>query len=602
MKYVGGERLPPRAGPRIPRPGLAAGQALRAVGSMIGLITLAVTLSILYTPVRAHLYAVMAFSYGSSAATWSTGILQYIGYALMAVVVFRYLARLRPLVFAGQTPSRTTVRQTAFLVNLVICLILVNRVHVLTGKLSLPALIFDLVLGLLFSRHVKTFDQLLSSRDRLVLFIRPFSSFSDRSLLSGLLNRLPPGFRAVFLVPEAESLSRWDPYSLGVSGLRLLEPTASMPVAIVASNTDWDACVKALILRSSLILADVTRLTPSTLAELGFIGDYEACGKTLLFCERGASPSEVIPERRWLGFIDIHRRVNVVRTLTALAFLLTSWFLLPFWVLGTSPKRDLVGAVVLCLALLIVLPYWRMVFARRFVSSDVCQQALRLASGLIESRPPRFRRLLATAALLIVFWPSIEATRCLRRRFVVSGDVFPVTHTVTLVDGANAASGLAGVDPELVGVAYDWWMVPPKLGGVSSRSAPGVNKIEKEVRHACVRWFDKDPHLACGLELHFIGSVTTSPASPRGSMTMVFSLPQHVFGRVRGSLPRLVVDGLLRLPIDVDGAYLWPLGTWHLYGSRGEAQAAWLAAAARTIGTSVLIALALALVWRIVRT
>lgn len=194
-----------------------------------------------------------------------------------------------------------------------------------------------------------------------MLFLRPFSSFSDRSLVNGLLNALPPPTQVVFLVASHEPLRNWDPYTIGLAGFRFLEPLRSAPIALVSEDDEWVECVRHFIARSALIIVDLSTTTASLEIELGLIREEDACSRTLIFREQSPSPPAA-PEGEWLGVLTFRRGFNVPRALLALA--LTAGALGAVWLsmfdqIALQPSIRVGVAIV---AGMFLLHHWSVVF------------------------------------------------------------------------------------------------------------------------------------------------------------------------------------------------------------------------------------------------
>jgi hypothetical protein len=111
-------------------------------------------------------------------------------------------------------------------------------------------------IGLLIYRHRRPRAFL----DRpFVLFLRRFSTFSDRAIIAVILkqaanNAVP----VVFLTPTLSRPGDWDPYLVGFAGLKLLYPWRSAPIVLRVQDSAWQGVADELIRRAHTILLDTS--------------------------------------------------------------------------------------------------------------------------------------------------------------------------------------------------------------------------------------------------------------------------------------------------------------------------------------------------------
>jgi hypothetical protein len=91
-----------------------------------------------------------------------------------------------------------------------------------------------------------------------VLFLRRFSTFSDRSVLALILRKAKFGVPVVFLTPTLSKPQDWDPFIVGFAGLKVLRPLASVPIVLRARDDDWQRAADELIRRAKIILIDIS--------------------------------------------------------------------------------------------------------------------------------------------------------------------------------------------------------------------------------------------------------------------------------------------------------------------------------------------------------
>ena len=104
-----------------------------------------------------------------------------------------------------------------------------------------------------------------------VLFLRRFSTFSDRTVIALVLKQAPSGVPVVFLTPRISRPGDWDPFLVGFSGLKVLHPWKSVPIVLRASDDDWRLAVDELIRRAQTILLDTSETSSALRAEVEMI-------------------------------------------------------------------------------------------------------------------------------------------------------------------------------------------------------------------------------------------------------------------------------------------------------------------------------------------
>lgn len=110
---------------------------------------------------------------------------------------------------------------------------------------------------------------------RFVLFLRTFSTTSDRAMLSVILRALPHRTRAVLLTAPRSKVSDLDPTIIGFAGLRLRHAISQLPVFLSAGDIQWEAQVRSLLGKAAAVVADVSEITPAVNIELRMIREEQ---------------------------------------------------------------------------------------------------------------------------------------------------------------------------------------------------------------------------------------------------------------------------------------------------------------------------------------
>jgi len=119
--------------------------------------------------------------------------------------------------------------------------------------------------GRVFWRHLR--GPALLERP-FILFLRPFASFSDRSLLISVLQAAPRAVPVVMIGGPLRDMAAWDPFLLGFSGMKAWRAFASSPVFFRSLDATWENVVARLASKAECVLLDSTQLTRSLHIEL----------------------------------------------------------------------------------------------------------------------------------------------------------------------------------------------------------------------------------------------------------------------------------------------------------------------------------------------
>ena len=124
------------------------------------------------------------------------------------------------------------------------------------------------------------------------LFLRRFSTFSDRAVISLVLRAAASRVPVVFLTPTFSRPGDWDPFLVGFAGFKLLHPWKSMPIVLRASDDDWQGVAGELIRRSKTILLDTSETSSAMRTEAEMINNAGRWSDTvcLRLLARNAGP------------------------------------------------------------------------------------------------------------------------------------------------------------------------------------------------------------------------------------------------------------------------------------------------------------------------
>jgi hypothetical protein len=112
-----------------------------------------------------------------------------------------------------------------------------------------------------------------------VLYLRRFTSFSDRVLIRFIMSALPSGVPLVLLTPVRGGPRDWDPYTVGFAGFKFHNPLASMPLVLKSGTTQWESDIKDLIARAAWVVLDVSERSPAVQSEIAMLDEQIAWNK-----------------------------------------------------------------------------------------------------------------------------------------------------------------------------------------------------------------------------------------------------------------------------------------------------------------------------------
>jgi hypothetical protein len=114
-----------------------------------------------------------------------------------------------------------------------------------------------------------------------VLFLRRFSTFSDRAVIALILKQATTGVPIVFLTPTLSRPGDWDPFVVSFAGLKLRHPLQSIPIILRASDDYWQAAAEELIRRARRILLDISQPSDALQTEAEMIDSADRWADTV---------------------------------------------------------------------------------------------------------------------------------------------------------------------------------------------------------------------------------------------------------------------------------------------------------------------------------
>ena len=143
-----------------------------------------------------------------------------------------------------------------------------------------------------------------------VLFLRRFSTFSDRTLVALILKEAKDGVPVVFLTPARSRPKDWNPFLVGFAGLRLRHPLRSVPIVLRARDDGWQRVADELIIRAQTILVDASGGSAALQAEAEMVEKDERWSDTVHLRYTARTPGS---DRELIGAFENARCIEYPR-------------------------------------------------------------------------------------------------------------------------------------------------------------------------------------------------------------------------------------------------------------------------------------------------
>ena len=130
------------------------------------------------------------------------------------------------------------------------------------------------------------------------LFLRRFSTFADRSLVSDVIKSMPSGVRLVFIASRADHARNWNPFVWAFGGLRLFRPLKNLPIQVKTTDEAWIETVGKLVSRAGCIIVDLSATSPSIEVEMRLIARNGALDRLVVLADEqsmiNAPPDDIL--------------------------------------------------------------------------------------------------------------------------------------------------------------------------------------------------------------------------------------------------------------------------------------------------------------------
>jgi hypothetical protein len=197
--------------------------------------------------------------------------------AASGVAFARFLLRARPPAIAEDRRDRLSGAVAFYLAFIGLYFIFVFLMRRLVSPPDTENVVGTLLAAMLWSTSAIALVIRRQRRPRrflevpFVLFLRRFSSFPDRAVIAVILRQASHRVPVVFLTPTLSRPRDWDPYLVGLAGLKLLHPWRSAPIVIRARDDAWEEAADELIRQAQTILLDTSDTSGAVRAEAEMI-------------------------------------------------------------------------------------------------------------------------------------------------------------------------------------------------------------------------------------------------------------------------------------------------------------------------------------------
>jgi hypothetical protein len=184
-----------------------------------------------------------------------------------------------------------------------------------------------------------------------VLFLRRFSTFSDRAVVALILRQAKAGVPVVFLTPTHSKPRDWDPFLVGFAGLKLLHPLGSVPMLLRARDDDWQRAADELIGRAQTILVDISegsaalRIEAEMIDKAGRWSDTVCLRRTAPAAVNGQEPLGAFGKARCIDYSKSWREALPKLAISLLLVLLAAFVIAVFTIFWGGLVLYLIGVL-----------------------------------------------------------------------------------------------------------------------------------------------------------------------------------------------------------------------------------------------------------------
>ncbi len=145
-----------------------------------------------------------------------------------------------------------------------------------------------------------------------VLYLRRFSTFSDRAVISVVLKASPSGVSVVFLTPTRTRAGDWNPFLIGLAGIKMRNPFRSIPIILRAKDEEWKSAAEELIHHARLIIIDMSEGSDAIQTEIALITKAAKWSNTVIIERKrgGHNVAQTLPQECENGLYVYYKKAG----------------------------------------------------------------------------------------------------------------------------------------------------------------------------------------------------------------------------------------------------------------------------------------------------
>ena len=170
------------------------------------------------------------------------------------------------------------------------------RIPIFLG-LTVSPIIFSIFVGCFITLCIHFRPRYYTKRP-FALYLRRFSSFSDRTVMGEVLKASPAGIPLLFPASPGNRPANWDSYMWAFSGLRILHPLSSLAIQIKATDVNWQDFIEKMVKDAFVIIMDLSSFSKSLEWEVELLSRYSGNTKVIwLLNESDDLPEDLLSSK-----------------------------------------------------------------------------------------------------------------------------------------------------------------------------------------------------------------------------------------------------------------------------------------------------------------
>ena len=160
---------------------------------------------------------------------------------------------------------------------------------------ALTHCIWIITVGVVFAKRTHVAENMLDTS--YVLFLRRFSTLSDRAVADAVLASTLATRKIALLVPNQSEPEDWNPATVFMSGVRPWAPIRSVPLFLKVPLASWVEEVRTLIKKADIVVVDGSDVSNAIAQEIELIDTHEAWPKTVVLVDQNQRSAFPFPKR-----------------------------------------------------------------------------------------------------------------------------------------------------------------------------------------------------------------------------------------------------------------------------------------------------------------